>query len=200
MKRIFLALAAASFLSVGAQAASLDVPSGTYRLDKAHASILWKANHLGLSDYVGQLATFDATIELDAENVANSSVEATVQADSVVTLHPFPEQEDFDKVLAGPDWLNAGEHPEITFTSSEIEVTGDNTAIVRGDLSFNGQSHPFALEVTLNNAMQHPMAQKPALGIKAVGSFDRTDYGMTVLAGPVSENVQIEINAEFIGE
>lgn len=196
-----LALLAASFAFItSAQAASLDVTSGTYRLDRTHASIVWKVSHLGLSNYTGQIATFDATIDLDASDVTNSSLSVTIDPTSVVTLFPFPEQEDFDAVLGGDGWLNGGAHPEITFTSTSIEVTGENTAIIRGDLTIAGTTLPFELNAVLNAATQHPMAGVSVIGVSAVGTFDRTQYGMNILAGPIGTEVTIEVEAEFLAE
>jgi polyisoprenoid-binding protein YceI len=183
-----------------ANAAELSVPSGTYQLDKTHASVVWKVSHLGLSNYTARFTSIDATIELDAANVANSKVSVTIDPASVRTDYPFPEKENFDAKLAGEGWLNAAAFPEISFTSTNIEVTGDNTAKITGDLSFLGQTKPFTLDVTLNAATEHPMAKKPALGFSATGSLDRTEFGFNTLAGPIGTQVTVAVEAEFLAK
>ena len=96
--------------------------------------------------------------------------------------------------------MNSAQFPEITFASTGIEVTGDNTAKITGDLTFMGQTKPFALDVTLNAAKDHPMAKKAAIGISASGTLDRTEYGFNTLAGPIGTEVSIQVEAEFLAQ
>ena len=200
--RLILAAAAVA-LSFPASAESLDIPSGTYALDRTHAALVWKVNHLGFSTYTGMFdkKAIDATIELDADDVANSSLTATVDGLSVETLHPRefdPRDIAFNDEIQSDMFLNTVAFPEITFKSTGIEITGDNTANIEGELTLNNQTHPFVLETTLNQAAEHPMLGTPAIGISATGTFDRTQFGINTLAGPVSADVTIEIQGEFI--
>ena len=200
--RLILAAAAVAF-SLPAAAESLDIPSGTYALDRTHAALTWKVNHLGFSTYTGMFDKkgLDATIELDADNVANSALTATVDGLAVETLHPRefdPRNIAFNDEIESEMFLNTVAFPEITFKSTGIEITGANTANIEGELTLNNQTHPFVLETTLNRAAEHPMLGTPALGISATGTFDRTQYGIDALAGPVSADVTIEIQGEFI--
>lgn len=200
--RLEIAAAATAFAILSAPAAvaaSLDVPAGTYAVDNTHLSVLWRVKHMGLSNYTGQFdpAEIDAVITLDPENVANSSVSVTIPAAAVLTN--FPGETDFDAEVASPMFLDAANHPAITFTSSEIEVTGENTAAITGDVTIRGVTLPLTLDVTLNGAITHPMAGVPALGISAVGRLNRSDFGVNTLVGPiVSDAVDIVIEAEFL--
>ena len=45
-------------------------PAGTYRLDKSHASLVFKVDHIGFSNYTGQFRAFDATLTFDPANGA----------------------------------------------------------------------------------------------------------------------------------
>ncbi len=95
-------------------------------------------------------------------------------------------------------FMNTVEYPEITFTATNIEVTGENTAEITGDLTIAGQTHPLTLSTTLNQAANHPMAGTPALGITATGTLMRSQWGNEGLLGPISDEVTIEIQAEFM--
>lgn len=197
--RLLLAAAAASFaLAAPAAAESLDIPSGTYNVDQTHASIIWKVSHLGFSNYTGMFdrGAINATVNLDADDVSKSTLEASVTGTEVATLHPTPK--DFDAEIASEQFLNAGEFPTISFDSSRIDVTGENTAQIHGELTLSGVTLPFVLDTTLNRAANHPMSGAPTFGISAVGTVDRTAHGVTSLAGPIGENVTIEIEAEFV--
>ena len=51
-----------------------ELRGGAYTLDKTHASLLWKINHLGFSSYIGRFNDFDATLDFDPENVENLQI------------------------------------------------------------------------------------------------------------------------------
>ena len=134
--RLILAAATAAFIPFHASAQSIDIPSGTYTLDQSPASVLWKISHLGFSNYGGLFdrAALDATVELDADDVANSTLSVTVNGQEVRTLHPG--EKDFNSEIEAQFFISV-ENPEITFTTTSIEVTGENTANIDGDLTFN---------------------------------------------------------------
>ena len=50
------------------------VNSGTYNLEKTHASLVWKVSHNGLSNYTARFTDFDAQIMLDAGATAAASL------------------------------------------------------------------------------------------------------------------------------
>lgn len=193
-----LALAAAVFLPLSAaHAADVEAPSGTYTLDTTHASLLWRVDHLGLSKYTARFTRFDATLEFDAEDVTQSSLTVTVDPTSVET--DFEGDKDFDAFLQGAGWLNTSEFPEITFTSTRVERTGDATGRVIGDLTFLGTTLPMTLDIELNAAMaKHPMLSQAALGFGATGTLMRSDFGFDSLLGPIGDEVEIIVQAEFL--
>ena len=55
-----------------------DLPSGTYTLDKSHASLVFSVSHLGFTDYTMTFDSFDATLELDSAQLEKSSLRATI--------------------------------------------------------------------------------------------------------------------------
>jgi len=199
--RTFIAAAVVAF-AMPAAAETLDVPSGTYVLDKTHASVVWKVSHLGFSTYTAMFdrAGIDATITLDADDVAKSSLTASVDATAVLTGHPIeadPRGIDFDEEIASDMFLNATAFPVVTFESTGIEVTGEKTAKITGNLTMNDQTHELVLDTTLHGAGDNPMSGTPHLGIAATGVIDRTMYGINTLAGPVGAEVTLEIEGEF---
>lgn len=194
-----LALAGSAFVLAGPAAAqSLEVPSGTYQIDPTHASITWKVSHLGYSTYTGMFGrgAISATITLDAEEVTNSKLEVTLDGQQVETLHPAAK--DFNAEIESDMFLGTATQPEISFTTTAIEVTGANTANITGDLTLRGQTHPLTLATTLNRAAVHPMIGKPVLGVSATGVVKRSLYGVNGLLGPVGDDVTVEIQGEFV--
>ncbi|GAM98768.1 yceI family protein [alpha proteobacterium U9-1i] len=182
---------------------TVDAPSGAYMLDKNHSSVVIRATHFGMSHYTLRMTGLDANLTFNAEDPTQSSVTATIAANSVAT--EYPGERDFNDELENSEWLDAGTHPNITFTSTSIELTGPNSGRMTGDLSIRGVTHPARFDVTFNQAYrQHPMGMPGALlGFSAVGSFKRSEYGMNVLMPApgtnvgVSDDVEIIIEAEF---
>jgi polyisoprenoid-binding protein YceI len=179
-----------------AQGAKIDAPAGEYVLDKTHASITWKVTHLGLSNYTARFTGFDMALVLDPATPTKSTISVTIDPKSVKTDFPFPEKEDFDKVIA-EKFLAAGDHPTITFQSTGLKATGAKTGKLTGNLTLMGVTKPVTFDVTLNGAMVHPFRKIPVVGFTATGSFKRSEFGSTVLQGPIGDEVTVIIEAEF---
>ncbi|WP_448586831.1 YceI family protein [Thermaurantiacus sp.] len=180
-----------------AQAAPVNAPAGVYELEKTHASITWRVKHLGLSMYTARFTGFDSAITLDPKNPTASSVTATIDPMSVRTDYPFPEKEDFDKVV-GERFLKGKEHPKISFRSTRLVATGPTTGTLTGDLTLGGVTRPVSLDVTLNGAIEHPFRKVPVLGFSARGTLKRSAFGLTDLVGPIGDEVEILIEAEYL--
>lgn len=201
MFKFGLALAAALVLATSpARAEPLEVPAGKYSLDPAHASLTWKVSHLGLSFYTARFTKMTAELDFDPAKLDAAKVSVSVDAASVRTDYPFADKKDFDKNLSmGEEWFNAGEHPEITFVSTGVEMTGENTAKVTGDLTLLGVTKPVTLDVTLNKAMkEQPFAKKPALGFSGTATIKRSEFGMIKYVPMIGDDVQLLIEAEFL--
>jgi len=96
----------------------------------------------------------------------------------------------------GGDFFDVGAHPEISFMSNSIEKTGDDTLKVMGDLTIKGKAVPVALDVTVHNAMNHPISGKPVVGFSASGQLLRSAFGMGKFVPNVSDEIDLMISAE----
>lgn len=185
------------------QPVAIDAPSGDYALDPNHTSIVVRANHFGLSHYTVRMTEISGALNFNAANPTQSRVTATVAANSVRT--EYPGARSFDDELENSEWLDAANHPTLTFTSTSIELTSPNTGRMTGDLTIRGVTRPVTFDVTFNQGYrQHPMGLPVALlGFSAHGTFKRSDYGMRVLLPAqtggvgVSDEVGVQIEAEF---
>jgi len=195
-----LALIALPFMAQAQESTPLKgMPSGLYELDKTHASLIWRVDHLGLSKYTARFTNFDVDIDLNALEPEKSRVRATIDPTSIRTDYPNTEKKDFDAELVNnAGWFNAEQFPEITFLSTAVEKTSENTGKITGDLTFLGVTKPVTLDVVFNKAMgNHPFANKPALGFSATTSLKRSDFGMTTYIPNIGDEVEIIIEAEF---
>lgn len=179
------------------------VPAGDYTLDKSHASLSFKVNHLGFSHYTARFTDFDAKLKFDPANPSTSSVEATIDPKSL-TLPAPPAG--FKDELTGKAWLDAGQYPAITFRSTKVEVSGANTAKITGDFTLHGVTKPVVLDATFNGGYAgHPMDPHARIGFSAHGVFKRSEFGIGFgVPAPgttmgVSDEVDVNIEAEFSG-
>lgn len=203
MRRTLIALAAATALAAPAMAQSADAPAGVYAVDKTHASLTWKVMHQGLSWYTARFKTYDAEINFDPKNVENSSVTATINVDTLETdfeaQRPADSTTDFNAELIEEErFFNGGAHPTITFASTSVEKTGDTTGKVTGDLTFLGVTKPITLDVTYIGDRNDPRAGKHKVGFSATGTVKRSEWGFVWGDPFIGDDVQLQIEAEFV--
>ena len=186
MKNFFPMAAMSLTLASAAQAEPV-----TYMLDASHSQIVFSYNHLGFSTTTGMFSGFEGTIELDAENPSASSVEVSFPAQSLITGWPAREGH-----FLSEDFFGADANPLVTFTSTAIEVTGDNTGMITGDLTMNGNTKSVVLDATMNQLAVHPMANLPWAGFDATATLLRSDFDMGQFAPFVGDEIAIDISIE----
>jgi len=161
--------------------AATELSPGTYKLDKAHASLVFRVSHMGLSRYNMRFKRFDADLKFDPQNPENSSVIATIDPTSIETDYPEPKKVNFNSVLQGSDWLNVKQFKNITFRSEKIELTGANTARIHGQLTMHGVTVPLTLYAIFNGGYaSNPMDPAGSrIGFSARGALARSEFGMS---------------------
>ncbi|MHA6262196.1 YceI family protein [Arenibacterium sp. CAU 1754] len=164
-----------------------------YMLDSSHSQVLFSYNHLGFSTTYNMFSGFEGEIMFDDENPAASSVTVSMPVRSMLTGW----EARFDHFMT-EDFFGAAEGDLVTFTSTGIEVTGDTTAKISGELTMNGVTKPVVLDATLNKMGEHPMAKKPWAGFDATATVLRSDYGLDKFAPFVSDEVQVMISIEAV--
>ena len=104
-------------------------------------------------------------------------------------------QERFDHFMT-PDFFDAKDDEMVSFKSTSIEVTGEKTAKITGDLTLNDVTKSVVLDAVLNQAGEHPMAKTPWAGFSATTTLIRSDYNLGMFAPYVSDEVQVQISIE----
>ncbi len=202
MRSLFPAATMALILVGGASAQSLDeTAEANYSLDKGHAFLTWTVMHNGLSGYTVNFTDFDADIDFNPANPVESTISLTINPVALETNYPDPEKKiEWEEELATDDkFLNGDEHPEITFVSTGVEQTGDNTGIVTGDLTFRGVTQSVPVEVTYNGTGNAPwFGERDLIGFDAVTTISRSDFGVTAMVPMISDEVVIEFSGEFL--
>jgi polyisoprenoid-binding protein YceI len=185
--------------------AASELPAGTYRLDPAHASLIFRVSHLGFSRYTARFTRFAAELQLDPANPAAARLSATIDPRSLETDNRDPSY-DFNAQLQGRDWLDAAQFPQITFRSTAVELTGPQSARIAGELALHGMTRPVTLAATFNGGYaDHPLDPFGSrIGFSAQGSLMRSAFGIAEGVPPpgsefgVGDEVEVVIEAEFI--
>ena len=162
-----------------------------YTLDASHSQIVFSYDHLGFSTTWGMFSGFEGEIMFDQANPAASSVSVSMPVKSMLTGWEGRFQHFMSK-----DFFDASDDEMVSFASTGIEVTGETTAKITGDLTLNGVTKPVVLDAVLNKTGDHPMANKPWAGFSATTSVLRSDFGLGMFAPYVSDEVAIQISIE----
>ncbi len=162
-----------------------------YTLDSSHSQIVFSYNHLGFSTGYGMFSGFAGEIMFDQADPAASSVTVSFPVKSMLTGW----QERFDHLMSA-DFFAATDEEMVTFKSTAIEVTGEKTAKITGDLTLNDVTKSVVLDATLNQVGDHPMAKTPWAGFSATTTLIRSDYNLGMFAPFVSDEVKVDISVE----
>ena len=144
--------------------------AGTYAIDPTHTQIELTARHLMVSKVRGSFKEFSGAITI-GESPAESSVEVSIGAASIDT-----GVEDRDSHLRSPDFLDAENHPTISFASTAVDQDGASFRLV-GDLTIKDVTRPITLDMEYLGANVDPWGNEK-VAFAANGTFDREAWGL----------------------
>lgn len=182
-------LTAAGALALAGTAASAEAQK--YTLDSSHSQVLFSYTHLGFSTTYNMFSGFDGEIMFDAEDPAASSVSVAMPVKSLFTGW----EKRFEDFMS-EEFFGATDDDMITFASTGIEVTGETTAKITGDLTINDTTKTVVLDASLNKADVNPMSGKDWLGFDATTEILRSDYGLGANAPFVGDALTVMISIE----
>ncbi|MDX8352233.1 YceI family protein [Cognatiyoonia sp. IB215182] len=182
---------AAAVLAATALATPALATAEDYILDASHSQILFTYDHLGYSTTYNMFSGFEGEISFNQEDPAASSVSVSFPVRTMFTGW----EARFDHFM-GDDFFAAAEDEMVTFQSTSIEVTGEDTALITGDLTLNGVTQSVVLDTKLNQVGMHPMAEKPWAGFDATTTLLRSDFNVGAFAPFVSDEVEVQISIE----
>jgi polyisoprenoid-binding protein YceI len=140
--------------------------AGTYTADPVHSSFGFAVTYQGVSVYRGTLDEVQATL-------ADGRLEGAAKVESISIRQP----EQFRAHVLSPEFFDAEGHPEVTYTSTSLELNEDGTAVAEGELTIKGITKP----VRATGTWQAPAAD--AFGntrghLQLDAQVDRTAYDM----------------------
>jgi polyisoprenoid-binding protein YceI len=139
---------------------------GTFAADPVHSSFGFAVKYQGVSIFRGTLSEVAATL-------ADGRLEGTAKVESISIRTPEPFRA---HVLSG-EFFDAENHPEVKFTSNDVELNEDGTAKVAGELTIKGITNPVAAAGTWSAPAADAFGNTRAhLSLEAI--IDRTQWDM----------------------
>jgi len=161
-------------------------------VDLSHTSVHWMIGHGGFTKVIGQFREINSLeILFDPDEVANSSVKASIEAASLDSNHSYR-----DNYTRSEAFLNAREFRTIEFASTTIEKTGDSSGTMTGELTMHGVTKPVTLEIAWNKSGDHLSGKYKIDGFTARGTLTRSDFGVDAFIPWVADEVEILIQTE----
>jgi polyisoprenoid-binding protein YceI len=170
-----------------------------WQIDPTHARMGFSGKHMLISKVRGTFNQYEADLEIDESNLANSSAELRFLVASIES--GFDQR---DSHLRSADFLNAEEYPYITFKTREIRPNGkDSTFEFVGDLTIRDITRPVVFEGEAAGPIQDPWGGT-RISLSAATKVNRKDWGLDwnlpLSAGSllVSDEITLEIDAELV--
>lgn len=176
----------------------LSTTSGTWVIDPAHTVMGFTVRHAMVAKVRGRFNEFSGSFTLDGDNPSESRAEITIQTASFDT-----QNTDRDTHVRSADFLDVENYPTMTFTSTEVDVTGLNTFTVTGDLTIRGTTKSVPVTFELLGTSKDPWGGT-RIGFEGQGEINRKDYDLTwnvaLETGGllVAENVKLTLDVEAI--
>ncbi len=172
-----------------AAAVTLSAATGrsNWVIDPKKTKISFAVDATGWPKTVGVFHEFDGKIIVDFDKPRQSRVTFTVRTGSVDVGSDL-----LAALIRSSAFFNSDKFPEATFASTAIEKTSAKTVRVTGNMTVLGVTHPETFDVLVEAGL----AEKGRLGYKAIGTFNRSKYGMTTGIPVIDDAVGIEITTE----
>ncbi len=173
-----------------------ELTAGAWNLDSYHSTVGFAVRHAAVSKVRGAFNDIEGVANV-AENVNDSTVEATIKVASIDT-----RIEARDEHLRSADFFDVEQYPTIDFKSTSFNLEGDKLTIA-GDLTLHGVTKPIELSGEFGGAVVDQNGQT-RFGASLEGKISRKEFGMTwsatVEAGGalVGDKVALHLDVEFV--
>lgn len=180
-------------LIIAAAAALLSLTNGAsadaYKFDQKHTQIRFDWIHVAGVTLSGFFTKYDGTIDLNFADPVKSSVNITLDVSGIWTGVPK-----FDEHLKSADFFDAAKFPAVTFKSTKLEKTGENSGKLTGEMTVKGVTKPITFDVVATSKFE----KAPLLGFMVSAKVKRSDWGLGAYTPRVPDDVTIVIATEVM--
>jgi polyisoprenoid-binding protein YceI len=173
--------------------------TSTWSIDPTHSSAEFKVKHMMISHMKGHFAKVTGTLTLDESTLANSRVEALIDAASLETRDAQRNEH-----LKGADFFDVEKYPTLSFKSTGISLVRDGELAIEGDLTIRGVTR----KAVFSAEGPTPPSKDPwgnlRIGVTATTKISRKDFGLTYNAALetggllIGDEVTITLDVQFV--
>ena len=170
-----------------------------WNIDPTHTVAEFKVRHMMISNVKGQFAKFTGALTLDDSNLANSHVEAIIDAGSIET-----RDAQRDAHLKSADFFDVEKFPSLMFKSTSISVVRPGELAVEGELTIRDITRTVLFDVEGPT----PPAKDPWGNLRVAASatvkISRKEFGLvwnTTLENGgllVGDEVTVTLDVQFV--
>ena len=170
-----------------------------WNIDSVHSSAQFKVKHMMISNVKGEFTSITGSLKLDEENIGNSYVEASIDANTINT-----RDAQRDAHLKSPDFFDVEKFPTLNFKSTRVSKETDGELSVSGELSIHGVTKNVVFEMEGPSAPAKDPWGNTRVGLSATTRINRKDFGLTWNAALetggilVGDEVTITLDVQFI--
>lgn len=164
-----------------------------YKADPVHSFVVFDVHHLGAGYVYGTFIGPAGAVSFDPSDLSKTTFDVSVRTDTIDT-----RSANRNKDLKGPDFFNVKQFPTMTFKSTGVKKTGDNTMDVTGDLTVRGVTKSITVPMEVTGTGKG-MRGETRTGFRANFTVNRTDFGINADPEPVIGNdIQVIVAIEAI--
>ena len=169
-----------------------------WTIDPTHSEVQFKVRHLMVSNVTGSFGTFEGKVETTDDTFQNARISFWADIASINTGN-----EQRDAHLKSAEFFNQEQHPKLSFESSSMLATGDNTYDLTGNLTIMETTKPVTLKAEYGGQMTDFYGNTKA-GFELTGAIRRKEFGLTwdavTEAGGVvvSDEVKLIMNIQVV--
>lgn len=172
------------------------IPAGTWAVDPIHSQVAFSVTHNNVATFRSKFDSYEATLTGgDAPQLVGSVDVASIDIDE-------PQLKGH---LMSPEFFDAERFPKLNFTSTRIDVAGDGTVRLAGELDIHGVKRE--VEATGRfGELGADLGGNPRVALSLSAAVDRREFGMEfnadlpngaqVLEWEVAINVDLELVAQ----
>lgn len=170
----------------------------TWVIDPTHSEVQFKIKHLVISTVTGSFGQYEGQIETYGDDFTDATISFSADINSIGTGN-----EQRDGHLKSADFFDAEQFPKLTFTSTSLTKTGDDSYALVGNLTIRDVTKSVPLKVEYGGQMQDFYGQTKA-GFELTGTIKRKEFGLTwdgvTEAGGVvvSDEVKLVMNIQVV--
>ncbi|MEP2784548.1 MAG: YceI family protein [Pseudoruegeria sp.] len=176
------------FLLISVSAATADPVAYTLQPELSDVGFTYRLN---AEKQRGTMPIQQATVQIDFEELAQSSVDVVLSAKEATTKLPF-----VNEAMKSSKVLDTKNHPSIRFKSQSITGTTSN-AQIKGDLTIRGETRPVTLTARLYRQRGQAADDLTKLTILLTGTISRKAFGADGFPEFVKDEIGLNIRARI---